>query len=125
MKKNEKEHLGKKIKRIRSFKGITQEQLAAMIGKTRSLVSFLERTGDVNKYTLQEIAQALNVTIDDIENLESVNNKKGSKNFDFQPNNTENLISQLKEENKFLKETIANQLTLLIELSKGKSKFSK
>jgi transcriptional regulator with XRE-family HTH domain len=125
MKKSEKEHLGKKIKRIRSFKSITQNQLAEMIGKTRSLVSFLERTGEVNKYTLQEIAVALNTTIEEIENLESVKENKATPNLDTSITNKDALIVHLKEENKFLKETIANQLTLLKELSKGKQKLSK
>lgn len=46
-----------------------QEELAAAIGKTRSLISHFERTGNVNKYTLQEIAEVLQVDLDTLENL--------------------------------------------------------
>jgi transcriptional regulator with XRE-family HTH domain len=46
---------------------MTQEELAETLGKTRSLVSFLERTGKVNKYTLQEIAGILKTTPDELE----------------------------------------------------------
>lgn len=38
---------------------MSQEQLATSIGKTRSLISYIERTGNINKYTLNEIASAL------------------------------------------------------------------
>ena len=43
--------MAKKIKRIRSYKGITQQQLADVIGKTRASI-FFERIGQINKYTL-------------------------------------------------------------------------
>ena len=92
MKKNEKEHLGNKIKRIRSFKGITQNQLSEMIGKTRSLVSFLERTGVVNKYTLQKIVHALNTTVEEIENLESVNENKSTPNLETSATNKDEML---------------------------------
>ena len=54
MKKSGAEHLGKKIKKIRAFNGMTQEELALAINKTRSMVSHIERTGEANYYTLKE-----------------------------------------------------------------------
>jgi transcriptional regulator with XRE-family HTH domain len=44
--KKTKDHIGQKIKRIRAFKGMNQEELARAIGKTRSLISHFERTGN-------------------------------------------------------------------------------
>jgi transcriptional regulator with XRE-family HTH domain len=115
--KKQKEHLGEKIKRLRAFRGMTQEELAEALGKTRSLVSFLERTGKVNKYTLQEIAGILKTTPDDLEagiTLEE-DSQPGYSNT-----NDEQLIEQLRQEISFLKETINNQWQLLKELSKSK-----
>ena len=40
---------------------MSQEDLAKAIGKTRSLISHLETSGNINKYTLQEIATALKI----------------------------------------------------------------
>jgi transcriptional regulator with XRE-family HTH domain len=117
--KRSKEHIGLKIKRLRAFRGLTQEDLARSLGKTRSLVSFFERTGNINKYTLQEISSILNITPDQLE---------GDK-FEFTkdptPTNMHALskdqhIVQLEKEIGFLKETINHQWGLLKELSKGK-----
>ncbi len=56
---NTKEHIGQKIKAIRTIKNITQEGLGEKIWKTRALISYLERTCSVNEYTFKEIAEAL------------------------------------------------------------------
>lgn len=114
--KNSKEHLGQKIKRLRAYRGLTQEDLAEVLGKTRSLVSFLERTGNINKYTLQEIAKVLGVSVDEL-------NDKSENNFiseqSTQSSNTKagSVIEQLKKENEFLKETIQHQWNLIEALS--------
>ena len=112
-----KEHIGQKIKRLRSFRGMTQEDLAAALGKTRSLVSFLERTGNVNKYTLQEIANILNITIEDLESGLTEVKEQENKGY---PKAENPLIEQLHKEIEFLKETISHQWQLLHELSKSK-----
>lgn len=39
-------HIGESLKRSRSYRGMTQAALAESIGKTRSLISFFERTGN-------------------------------------------------------------------------------
>lgn len=115
-----KEHLGHKIKRIRAYKGMKQEDLAAAIGKTRSLISYFERTGNINKYTLIEIAQALEInptTLEWKENslpdfaLQDNNQNK------LQKNNCEETIQRQKEEILFLKDTINQQWKLLQKLS--------
>ena len=119
--KKKKIHLGDKIKRIRSFKGYTQNDLAKGIGKTRTLISHFERTGNVNKYTLAEIADFLHVSIEEIENI-----SENPAIFSYETNTNENftwlknMIEEQKEEINFLKNTIAQQMELLQKLSDKK-----
>ncbi|MFZ9686472.1 MAG: helix-turn-helix domain-containing protein [Chitinophagaceae bacterium] len=119
--KKKKIHLGDKIKRIRSFKGYTQNDLAKGIGKTRTLISHFERTGNVNKYTLAEIADFLHVSIEEIENI-----SENPAIFSYEINTNENItwlknmIEEQKEEINFLKNTIAQQMELLQKLSDKK-----
>jgi transcriptional regulator with XRE-family HTH domain len=120
--KKKKIHLSDKIKRIRSFKGYTQYDLAKGIGKTRTLISHFERTGNINKYTLAEIADFLCVSIDDIENIgEEI---FMSANGDFSKEEhfiwLKNLVEEQKAEISFLKKTIAQQMDVLQKLSEKK-----
>jgi transcriptional regulator with XRE-family HTH domain len=117
--KKSKEHLGQKIKRLRAYRGLTQEDLARSLGKTRSLVSFFERTGNINKYTLQEISTLLNTTPEELEN-DKVHMSPAEHSDKTYAGPEEKLISQLQQEIVFLKETIHQQLQLLKELSKSK-----
>ena len=55
--------VGKKIKILREKKGISQQQLADLINKTRTLISHIEVTSKVNFYTLNEISKALGVPV--------------------------------------------------------------
>jgi transcriptional regulator with XRE-family HTH domain len=117
--KKSKEHLGQKIKRLRAYRGLTQEDLAKSLGKTRSLVSFFERTGNINKYTLQEISTLLNTTPEELEN-DKVHVSPAEHSDKPYAGPEEKLISQLQQEIVFLKETIHQQWQLLKELSKSK-----
>lgn len=117
--KKSKEHLGQKIKRLRAYRGLTQEELARSLGKTRSLVSFFERTGNINKYTLQEISQLLNTTPEELEN-DTIHVTPAAPTTHIFAGPQEKLISQLQEEISFLKETVNHQWQLLKELSKSK-----
>jgi transcriptional regulator with XRE-family HTH domain len=117
--KKSKEHLGQKIKRLRAYRGLTQEDLARSLGKTRSLVSFFERTGNINKYTLQEISTLLNTTPEELEN-DKVHMSPAEHTEKSSADPDEKLISLLQQEIVFLKETIHQQWQLLKELSKSK-----
>ena len=64
-----KTHIGKNIKAVRRLRGLTQEELAAKINKTRALVSHTEQTGKVSHYTLTAIAKMLNVSVEYLENF--------------------------------------------------------
>jgi transcriptional regulator with XRE-family HTH domain len=127
-----KEHIGQKIKRIRAFQGINQEELARRIGRTRSLISHFERTGNVNKYTLQEIAQALGLPLDDLDHTlreispayqtspgtASLRNSGKKQPSPTRYNENPVLNQQLRQEIVFLKETINHQWQLLHEMAK-------
>lgn len=117
--KKKKIHLGDKIKRVRSFKGYTQFDLAKGIGKTRTLISHFERTGNINKYTLAEIADFLRVSIDDIENLgdEIPLPTIGDSSKDEHVLWLQHLVEEQKNEISFLKKKIAHQLDLIQKLS--------
>lgn len=120
--KNKNNHLGQKIKRLRAFKGMTQEDLATALGKTRSLVSYFERTGNINNYTLLEITSILGANPEEIELEENGDGHNGFTNNNGNDSNhngsEQKLIDQQKAEILFLKETINNQWQLLNELSK-------
>jgi len=140
MKKSKSEHLGTRIKKLRAINGMTQEELATAINKTRSMVSHIERTGEANYYTLKEIAQVLKVSVAKLEENsdELIYGRKvriGEESilgvipdegmparflndFSCHQDSQQELIKQLKEENTFLKNTIQNQWKLLLELAK-------
>lgn len=58
--------LGRKLKAIRIFRGLTQEQLAEKLGMTSQQVSGVERAESMNTSTLAAFAKALGVTEADI-----------------------------------------------------------
>jgi transcriptional regulator with XRE-family HTH domain len=121
--KSKKEHLGVKVKRIRGFRGMTQEQLAEAVGKTRSLISFYERTGNINRYTLLEIANALQVSPEELESfdVDASSNISEAPRISLDRNDLmQHLLEQQRREIEFLKDTIAKQWQLLNELSKLK-----
>lgn len=120
MKKSKAEHLGNKIKKIRAFNGMTQEELALAINKTRSMVSHIERTGEVNYHTLKEISKVLKLPLEQLQDMDSA----GLVTLNEPPLETpgypsqQALIQQMQEEIIFLKGTIQNQWKLLFELAK-------
>lgn len=122
--KFKKEHLGEKLKKIRVLHGMSQEDLAKAIGKTRSLISHLETSGNINKYTLQEIATALKIDTATIENFNYENAhviNDTNKIIDYNKDE----IQRLKEEITELKATIKEQWKIIQNLTKGTNTKSK
>lgn len=117
-----KEHIGVRIKKIRSYKGLKQEDLAKSIGKTRSLISHFERTGLINKYTLIDIAKALEIDVaildSDLEFLKE--DIKEKPEIFSRKLILEEVIEQQKLEIKFLKDTINQQWLVINKLVKNK-----
>lgn len=54
-------HIGLQIKLARISKGLTQQDLAVRIFKTRPLVSHIEQKGEVNEKTLADIKKVLDM----------------------------------------------------------------
>ncbi|KAF2079044.1 helix-turn-helix domain-containing protein [Flavobacterium sharifuzzamanii] len=62
-------HIGRNISRIRELKGMKQEALAIAIGLSQQTVSNIESSEKVDSEKLTEIAKALGVTVEAIENF--------------------------------------------------------
>jgi transcriptional regulator with XRE-family HTH domain len=109
-------HLGLKIKVARTAKGLTQQDLADKINKTRPLISHIEQTGKVNFHTLSRICKALQI---DMSNLENMVNEKGmpyifGKDGDISLYKEE--IKRMSEEIELMKELISSQKEVIVSL---------
>src|SRR5687768_16411769 len=96
-------HIGQKIRLIRKLQGLTQDQLAEKINKTRPLISGIEKTGDGHPYTINAICSALKIKPAQLEAF----NEKDIKDFitgKTQPAKTE--LDALNREVELLKELL-------------------
>lgn len=66
-------HIGRNINRIRELKGMKQEALAIAIGVSQQTVSNLEASETIDQEKLIEIAKALQVSVEAIENFSEEN----------------------------------------------------
>ncbi|WP_144603932.1 helix-turn-helix domain-containing protein [Algoriphagus algorifonticola] len=64
-----KQHIGKKIERIRILKGIKQETVAAELGVTQGAISRMEQSEDIDDEKLNRIAEVLGVSTELIRNF--------------------------------------------------------
>ncbi len=62
-------HIGRNISRIRELRGMKQEALAQAIGSNQQAISGIEGSEEVDSKKLVEIAKALGVTVEAIENF--------------------------------------------------------
>ncbi|WKL47953.1 helix-turn-helix transcriptional regulator [Flavobacterium pectinovorum] len=62
-------HIGRNISRIRELRGMKQEALAQAIGTNQQAISGIEGSEEVDTKKLVEIAKALGVTVEAIENF--------------------------------------------------------
>jgi transcriptional regulator with XRE-family HTH domain len=110
-------HIGKKIERIRTLRGIKQEALAASLGITQAAISKMEQSQKISEEKLEEIAKALGVTADAIKNFNedaavniianTVNNHDQAASVFYNPTfNPIDKLVQLFEENKQLYERL-------------------
>lgn len=113
--------IGRKIKLLRALKGLSQEDLAAKINKTRGLISYIEQTDKVNPHTLSLILRVFDMSAEDFERFDAKDALRPYK----QPGRDE--VSLLKErlehyqkENKALKDAIQSQKKLIKVLEKKK-----
>lgn len=82
-------HIGRKISRIRELRGMKQETLAEELGMSQQAVSKIEQSEIIEEDKLEQIAKALGVTTEAIENYsdEAVFN---IMNNTFQDNSSNN-----------------------------------
>ena len=112
---------GKKIKMLRALKGLTQDELAAKINKTRALVSHIEQTGKVNHHTLLAILKVLGISPDEFEKFDTKESLKPYKNTEnTQVDVLKERIEHYKKENKALKEALLSQKKLIAVLERKK-----
>jgi transcriptional regulator with XRE-family HTH domain len=62
--KDKPQHIGKKIERIRKLRGLTQEDIGRGLGISKQAVSKLEQSETIEEERLNQIANALGVTVD-------------------------------------------------------------
>jgi len=62
-------HIGRKIARIREFKGIKQEALAIELGVSQQTISNIEKSEKIEDEVLEKIARALEVPKSAIDNF--------------------------------------------------------
>lgn len=107
-------NIGKKIKVLRAKKGLSQQELADLINKTRALISHIEVTSKVNFYTLNEIANVLDVSTsyftDDLTPNDIV--KETSTEY----STLYERIEKVERENELLNEIIENQKEIIKQL---------
>lgn len=64
-----KNHIGRKISRIRELRGMKQEALATALGISQQAVSNIEKSEIVEEDTLSKVAEALGVSVEGIKNF--------------------------------------------------------
>ena len=89
-----KNHIGRKIARIRELKGLKQEALALALGTNQQKISMIENSEEVDEALLVKIAAALEVSVEGIKNFsdETVLNII-SNTFNSNDNSTLNAIN--------------------------------
>lgn len=113
-------NIGQKIKVLRAERGISQQKLADLINKTRTLVSHVEVTSKVNFYTLTEIANVLGVSVSHFTD-ESVYENIAKENKE-EYSSLSDKIKKLERENELLNEIIQNQKEIITQLKEKLSK---
>lgn len=106
--------IGKKIKVLRAEKGISQQELADLVNKTRTLISHIEVTSKVNFFTLTEIANALDVTVSYFTDDTTAENIVKEKGVDYLK--LSERIKKIERENELLNEIVQNQKEIISQL---------
>ncbi|MEO8532555.1 MAG: helix-turn-helix transcriptional regulator [Flavobacterium sp.] len=124
-------HIGRNISRIRELRGMKQEILGEAIGTSQKYISVIESSETVDPEKLAEIAKALGVTVEAIENFseESVfnffnnfydNSSAGSGIFNHPNHCTFNPLDKVVELYERLVQAEKDKVEYLEKLMKGK-----
>lgn len=108
------------------MRGLTQEELAKKINKTRALVSYAEQTGKINHYTLQTILKALGVSEEEFEGFKGkigmVQEELGADQYgNKELSHLKHNLEHCQKENEALKELVASQKKIIGMLEKQKA----
>ena len=132
-----KQHLGRKIERIRSLKGIKQDAFAKSLGMSQSALSKIEKSEQVDDDKLKAIADGLGVSVETIKNFNeegpvniianTVNTHDQSASIFYNPtfNPIDKLVEVFDENKKLYERLLASErqkVELLESLLKGKEK---
>jgi transcriptional regulator with XRE-family HTH domain len=112
-------HIGKKIKVVRVKMGMTQEDLAEKIGKTRPLISQIENTGKVKNNTLREICKVLDIDLNDPEFHAFFEEREV---YEKTPKTNGKDVEAMERELKTLRELIAAQKEIIAHLKNKERK---
>lgn len=111
-------HIGRKISRIRELKDMKQEALAQALGTNQQAISAMENSENIDEEKLKEVAKALGVSVEAIQNFTEENMINYFANFydnstnsgNIQPNhctfNPLDKLVEVYEENKKLYERL-------------------
>jgi transcriptional regulator with XRE-family HTH domain len=121
-------HIGRKIERIRTIRGMKQETLAALMKLTQGAISRMEQSATVEESKLKAVAEALGVTVETIQNFDE-NALLGTSNFynpQFQDNSTAvvnnfNSVEKIVELYERLLESEREKVKLLESILKSKT----
>ena len=114
-------NLGKKIKVARVTAGMTQEELAQKVHKTRPLISMIERNGKGNPETIEKILNVLKINFDHPMYLDI--NMSGSstdypRDLAYAEEKAADLYGHLQKEISFLRTLVMQQQQIIQNLSK-------
>ena len=95
-----KNHIGRKIERIRELRGMKQETLAVGLGISQQAVSKMEQSEEIDEARIAQVAEILGVTVDAIKNFNedtaiyNVQNNydNATNNVNFQSNPLEKIV---------------------------------
>lgn len=110
---------GKKIKIIRALKGLSQDDLAAKINKTRGLISYIEQTNKVSSHTFSLILKVFDMSAEEFERFDAKDTLRAYKHPEKdEVNILKERLEHYQKENRALKEVIQSQKKLISVLEK-------
>lgn len=121
-------HLGENVRILRAISNLSQEELAAKIGRTKALVSQIENTGKGSYYTIEAIAKVFKLTVDQLKEFEGRPQKLikeyevMASTYEANVKELEKQIQKLTNENELLKQSLMAHQSLIKELKTKKSK---
>ncbi|OXA83954.1 helix-turn-helix domain-containing protein [Flavobacterium hercynium] len=121
-----KNHIGRKISRIRELRDMKQEALALAMGTNQQTVSAIENSETIDEEKLIEVAKALGVTVEAIKNFSDEAAINYFNTFNESPNNYFGLTSCTFNPLDKLMETVDENKKLyerLLQAEKEKVKF--